>query len=198
MKNQIESTRLSDVSPVVPVGVPMGKLSSMEDADYLVRSEGAFLVLSALEYAVFCQAHTCRRMSELITGIAKRWGRPYDEVSAITQTMEERCLLMEISKENRNSQEQLQSLRVVPRAITLGSIREPPGSFMVLSASESHQLVLDAVGYAIWSRFDGYTNLSAAVDETSRDSGLTTSHIWDRCLVLVVSAMRAGVILLDW
>lgn len=184
---------------VLPLGVPLGLIPPQEGSQskYLLRRSGEFLVLEEIEYATFCFAQSTPTRKALASQLTAWSSNKVETPDVVVEKLIEHGVLLELSGVWEKDWRRFRQVRVVPRAIALGYLIEPAGSFGLGTPDGTQQLVLDAMSYAIWCRLDGATELSAAVDEAVQDTGFTPGVMQARSEALVVAAMRAGLALLD-
>lgn len=184
---------------LLPVGVPLGATPQQQGSrsKYLLRRSGEFLLLDDIEYAAFCCAQDAPSRKTLASRLAGSFGKKAEAPDVVVEKLIEYGALVELSGVCEKDWGALRVARVIPRAIALGYLTEPAGSFALATPDGAQQLALDPISYAIWCRFDGATRLDAAVQEAIQDTGFTPSVIQARCEALVASAMRAGLALLD-
>jgi hypothetical protein len=182
---------------LLPIGIPLGKLPAQAGSQqprYLVRSRGEFFVLEKDEYCLFCEGPAFSA-EETISGPNTKL--KHESVGAIARKLITQRLLLEMSGDAELDWPHMKTLRPISRCLVAGFGGEPAGSALLLSLGGLRQAILDAVDFALWSRFDGATKLAAVVEAASDDSGLMEEFLQRRCCGLVASTMSGGFLLLD-
>jgi hypothetical protein len=199
MADQRGSTNPPGGQRLISVGIPLGRLPTETGSgpQYLISRGAEFFALEPLEYAVFCCSKACVSREQLAANMERDSGRSGQETATAVQALLDRQLLLQLSGSQPADWPRLCTLRVIPRAMAIGSINNPAGSFALLHFDGKTQIVLDAVGFALWSRFNGMTRLDGAVEEVSEDSGFTEVLLRECSHELVVSLANAGMLLLD-
>ena len=188
-----------DETILMPLGIPLGKLppSTDNDGGYLVRRRREFCVLDQKTYVVWCEALSCRPRQALLGDIAEKWRYDREVLDTAVEEMLQRSLLIEVSGSSEESWPLIRSLRPLPRAIAIGYWDSPPGSFLLVSPDVKGQMVLDAVAYELFSRFDGVESLETAVKACIMDTGFSPRFVRERCHSLLISTVRTSLLIAD-
>ena len=203
MTNQTEIGESFSFPPILgpyllPVGIPMGRLSQDgQQKRYLLRKAGLFHVLNETEHLLFATAQACLPREDFVSQFVQSSGLGENEVRAAVAELVKHGVLLELSGDPQSDRLRMDTLRLIPRAVSIGCLGEALGLFSLLAPDGKGMLTVDADLYALWVRADGRTSLGAMISETSNDTGKTVSYLWKRCCSLVPDLVRARYVVID-